>query len=408
MSAKEEESSGLVNVIAGVFHKGYETVASILGPPGSARAEVEHQPKAVSSIDLTDKTVTPSDESSTHFVDNTAAIQKIEDQIQDVPPQHNTEYLTSAEPYMLDSPSPPTSESDDGVSLDKGPQQTNMEGVSATSQQPSSNESLTARQKAKEKSSRPSEEKTDTELVCSKQTSSTPGPPKKDSNTAFQASSAKDIESITPSKSQIHVVPQQTTLSHYQKDTSSKRNKKLTSSKSGKIENDEKSVKPVQIEKRNGRNKADKTMLVTRLLIKATPHIDDGLHGANDKDDGDKDGELAEINSRKEMRDEELDFGFESVDVDTGCSQEERKRERSQLLLPPIKGRANDTSQRPADGAASVEGFSPSPSSTASRFVPSLHHFQPEKINYEMLDPYDIKINNKRLFMALQNLAYRG
>lgn len=95
----------------------YETVASILGPSGSALAEVEHQPKAVSSIDLKDKTVTPSDESSTHFVDNTTAIQKIEGQIQDVPPQHNTEYLTSAEPYMLDSPSPPTSESDDGVSV---------------------------------------------------------------------------------------------------------------------------------------------------------------------------------------------------------------------------------------------------------------------------------------------------
>ncbi|KAJ4920654.1 hypothetical protein JOQ06_019575 [Pogonophryne albipinna] len=41
-------------------------------------------------------------------------------------------------------------------------------------------------------------------------------------------------------------------------------------------------------------------------------------------------------------------------------------------------------------------------------FCAILHHFQPEKINYEMLDPYDIKINNKRLFMALQNLAYRG
>lgn len=97
--------------------RSYETVASILGPSGSALAEVEHQPKAVSSMDLKDKTVTPSDESSTHFVDNTTAIQKIEGQFQDVPPQQNTEYLTSAEPYMLDSPSPPTSESDDGISV---------------------------------------------------------------------------------------------------------------------------------------------------------------------------------------------------------------------------------------------------------------------------------------------------
>ncbi|XP_063756480.1 uncharacterized protein LOC134875769 isoform X2 [Eleginops maclovinus] len=125
LSAKKEESSGIVNVIAGVFHKGYETVASILGPSSSALAEVEHQPKAVFSMDLRDKTVTPSDEFSTHSVDNTTALQKIENQFEDVPPQHNTEYLTIAEPYMLDlalgdqsaSPSPPTSESDEGISV---------------------------------------------------------------------------------------------------------------------------------------------------------------------------------------------------------------------------------------------------------------------------------------------------
>ncbi|KAI9545750.1 hypothetical protein NQZ68_033882 [Dissostichus eleginoides] len=538
LSVKEEESSGLVNVIAGVFHKGYETVASILGPSGSALAEVEHQPKAVSSMDLKDKTVTPSDESSTHFVDNTTAIQKIEGQFQDVPPQHNTEYLTSAEPYMLDSPSPPTSESDDGISicvnmkkwpplteadiskiskedgeqvqeafldhtkersltghdsdqtpvddesllarhqteteqdevrkvstspkLDKGPQQTNMEGVSATSQQPTSNESLTGtnvrkemhmdkpagfqdispigpqadfavpqrgrkpkrkvpdpqkkkfdqkeetvpvrplrrkdsltpdrkhktdsltvkplpevvpvqsegrnaadeiqpatdpccnlnkqdtstaldvpqnghvqdapntgdyRQKEETKSvqsivvvapprvkrrdsslppvkpprrkgsvtrdssvrktndqqhlkaqvssslkttdpvsSQPCESssgtpcdgedsvgsaslQTDTELVCSKQTSSTPGSPKKDSNTTVQASSPKEIESITPKQEPDTFCAKQTaSLSIIKKIRLPKRNKKLTSSKSGKIETDKESVKPVQIE----------------------------------------------------------------------------------------------------------------------------------------------------------------
>lgn len=46
---------------------------------------------------------------------------------------------------------------------------------------------------------------------------------------------------------------------------------------------------------------------------------DEWLHVENDKD-----SEPMEINSRKEMRDEELDFGFVSVDVDAGCLEEER------------------------------------------------------------------------------------
>lgn len=46
---------------------------------------------------------------------------------------------------------------------------------------------------------------------------------------------------------------------------------------------------------------------------------DDWLHVEDDKD-----SEPMEINSRKEMRDEELDFGFVSVDVAAGCLEEER------------------------------------------------------------------------------------
>ncbi|XP_034080702.1 nascent polypeptide-associated complex subunit alpha, muscle-specific form-like isoform X2 [Gymnodraco acuticeps] len=161
---------------------------------------------------------------------------------------------------------------------------------------------------------------------------------------------------------------------------------------------------------------------------------DDWLHVANDKDN-DKDGELTEINSRKEMRDEELDFGFESVDVDTGCLQEERKREKSAAAIHQ-GGEPTTPQKRPADGAASMEGFSPSPSlvtssqslldwcqevtqghkglkitnfSTSWRnglaFCAILHHFQPEKINYEMLDPYDIKINNKKAFHGFAELG---
>ncbi len=46
---------------------------------------------------------------------------------------------------------------------------------------------------------------------------------------------------------------------------------------------------------------------------------DDWLHVEDDKD-----SEPMEINSRKEMRDEELEFGFVSVDVAAGCLEEER------------------------------------------------------------------------------------
>ncbi|XP_054457088.1 EH domain-binding protein 1-like protein 1 isoform X2 [Anoplopoma fimbria] len=89
-----------------------------------------------------------------------------------------------------------------------------------------------------------------------------------------------------------------------------------------------------------------------------------------------------------------------------------------------------------ADGASSPEGFSPTPSlvtssqslldwcqevthshkgvkitnfSTSWRnglaFCAILHHFQPEKINYEMLDPYDIKSNNKKAFDGFAGLG---
>lgn len=98
----------------------YETVASILGPSSSILAKVDHQPKAVSSTDLKDETLTPSDEFFPHFVDNTTTIQKLEAQCEEIPTKHIIEYPTSAKPYMQDlvgrrtsSPSPATN-SDDG------------------------------------------------------------------------------------------------------------------------------------------------------------------------------------------------------------------------------------------------------------------------------------------------------
>lgn len=98
----------------------YETVASMLGPSSSTLAEVEHQPKAAFSMDLKDKTLTPSDKFSTHFADNTTTIQKIEGQFDEIQTKDNIEFPLSTEPYMWDllgdpsvSPSP-TTKSDDG------------------------------------------------------------------------------------------------------------------------------------------------------------------------------------------------------------------------------------------------------------------------------------------------------
>ncbi|KAM6894491.1 uncharacterized protein ehbp1l1a isoform 9-T9 [Lycodopsis pacificus] len=158
---------------------------------------------------------------------------------------------------------------------------------------------------------------------------------------------------------------------------------------------------------------------------------DDWLHVEDDTD-----SEPLEINSRKEIRDEELDFGFVSVDVDAGCLEEERQREKSQVAYLHQASEATTPQKRPADGAASLEGFSPTPSlvtssqslldwcqdvtqghkglkitnfSTSWRnglaFCAILHHFQPENINFEMLDPYDIKHNNKKAFDGFAELG---
>uniref|UniRef100_A0A3B4TJZ1 EH domain-binding protein 1-like protein 1 n=1 Tax=Seriola dumerili TaxID=41447 RepID=A0A3B4TJZ1_SERDU len=120
LSTKEEETSGLVKAIVGVFHKGYETVASILGPSSSTLTEADHQPKAISYRELMDKRVSPSDEFFLHFAYNATPIQKIEGQFEDSHTEQNVEYPTSAEPYMWNlvgdrsaSPSP-TTDSDDG------------------------------------------------------------------------------------------------------------------------------------------------------------------------------------------------------------------------------------------------------------------------------------------------------
>ncbi|XP_040037531.2 uncharacterized protein ehbp1l1a isoform X4 [Gasterosteus aculeatus] len=155
---------------------------------------------------------------------------------------------------------------------------------------------------------------------------------------------------------------------------------------------------------------------------------DDWLHV------GDKDSERVETNARKEMRDEELDFGFVSVDAD--CFEEERQREKSQVGCFHQANETTTQQKRPADGDTAPEGFSPTPSlvtssqslldwcqevtqghkglkitnfSTSWRnglaFCAILHHFQPENINFEMLNPYDIKDNNKKAFDGFAELG---
>lgn len=88
--------------LVSMFHS-YETVASILGPSSTILADVDHQPKAVSFMDLKDKTLTPSDEFFPHFVENAGTTQKLEGQSEDVSTEPvEYESVSSAEPYMLD------------------------------------------------------------------------------------------------------------------------------------------------------------------------------------------------------------------------------------------------------------------------------------------------------------------
>ncbi|XP_042256475.1 EH domain-binding protein 1-like protein 1 isoform X5 [Thunnus maccoyii] len=150
-------------------------------------------------------------------------------------------------------------------------------------------------------------------------------------------------------------------------------------------------------------------------------------------------------------------FGIEVVRASAG--QKERAEESSGRSAPMLRGKkrfggsylddsksqvhgfhqANEPTtpqKRPADGAASSESLSGSPSlvtssqsllewcqevtqahkgvkitnfSTSWRnglaFCAILHHFYPEKINFELLDPYDIKHNNKKAFDGFAELG---
>nr|XP_029530602.1 EH domain-binding protein 1-like protein 1 isoform X2 [Oncorhynchus nerka] len=161
----------------------------------------------------------------------------------------------------------------------------------------------------------------------------------------------------------------------------------------------------------------------------ATPAEDDWLHvkGANET-------EKMEI-ERKYMGVEEVDFGFESVDVAAGGLDEERQQEAAEEPTTPERRPAN-SQEMGQDSAASPEGLMASPGlvtssqsllewcqeatkehkgvkitnfSTSWRnglaFCALLHHFHPDRINFEMLDPYDIKRNNKKAFDGFAELG---
>ncbi|XP_019204518.1 uncharacterized protein ehbp1l1a isoform X1 [Oreochromis niloticus] len=161
LSEKEKDISGLVGAIVGVFHKGYETVASILGPSNSALAEVDHQPKPLSSLDAT---MTPSDEFFQVFTNCTTPIEGRFEASLGHTTEHTEERLLTGKvavhtPVCTEGllPRQQTEVEQDEVrvvlsscQLEKGPEQISMEENNATSQKPTSNETLTDATKDRE------------------------------------------------------------------------------------------------------------------------------------------------------------------------------------------------------------------------------------------------------------------
>ncbi|XP_038159090.1 uncharacterized protein ehbp1l1a isoform X2 [Cyprinodon tularosa] len=90
LAPNAEETTGLVKALVGVFHKGYETVASILGPSSSTLGDAD------TSVNLEDRSLTTT-EALPHFTDNRTPLQKV-DECFDI--HAKKEYPTSMEPYL--------------------------------------------------------------------------------------------------------------------------------------------------------------------------------------------------------------------------------------------------------------------------------------------------------------------
>ncbi|XP_034412576.1 uncharacterized protein ehbp1l1a isoform X4 [Cyclopterus lumpus] len=385
LSAKEVEESGLVKAIAGVFHKGYETVASILGPSSSTLAEAEHQPMAASSMDLKDKTLAPTDEFSTHFSGNTAIMQKIEGQSEDIYTKHNIEYPASAEPYMLDlegdrsaSPSP-TTDNDDRflvcASIKKWPPLTEADiteiSKEADSEQAEEQVAFLDQWHTKERSL------TGQDSHCTVYI---------ESLLARQQTETEQDEVRTVStSSQLDKGPQQTNTE---------------------------GISATSLQPGSNESLTDSKVHIEKLMDKPSYIQDISPVGPQ--------AGIA-VRGRKPNR---------------KVPELQQKREKSHVSCLHQANEPTTPQKRPADGVVSPEGFSPTPSlvtssqslldwcqkatqghkgvkinnfSTSWRnglaFCAILHHFQPEKINYEMLDPYDIKHNNKKAFDGFAKLG---
>ncbi|XP_036814065.1 uncharacterized protein LOC110500887 isoform X3 [Oncorhynchus mykiss] len=170
-------------------------------------------------------------------------------------------------------------------------------------------------------------------------------------------------------------------------------------------------------------------VLDTTSPTTGTPAEDDWL-----RVEGAKKTAQMEVES-KDMWVEEMDFGFESVDISAGGLDEERQQGAADEPTTP-KGRAVNSQETCLGSAGSPEGLMASPGlvtssqsllewcqevikehkgvkitnfSTSWRnglaFCALLHHFHPDRINFEMLDPYDIKRNNKKAFDGFAELG---
>ncbi|XP_061664166.1 uncharacterized protein ehbp1l1a isoform X2 [Syngnathoides biaculeatus] len=138
-----------------------------------------------------------------------------------------------------------------------------------------------------------------------------------------------------------------------------------------------------------------------------------------------------------DLKNKSSDSSFLSVDVSAGCLDEDGSSSHVDKNNTQVLGfHQTLTPTKPEDGLASPENLSGSQIlvtssqsllewckevtqghkglkitnfSTSWRnglaFCAILHHFHPEKINYELLDPYDIKHNNKRAFDGFAELG---
>nr|XP_020504929.1 EH domain-binding protein 1-like protein 1 [Labrus bergylta] len=138
---------------------------------------------------------------------------------------------------------------------------------------------------------------------------------------------------------------------------------------------------------------------------------------------------------RASERKRDAHFGYEVVRA-SARKTEHTDESSGQPAGPHQKTEPTTPQKTPAEGAASSDNFTASPSlvtsshsllqwcqevtqghkgvkitnfSTSWRngfaFCAILHHFHPEQINFEMLDPYDIKSNNKKAFDGFAELG---